>query len=163
MKKEIDVLRYSDGGDSTIGLFFIDGKFRVHTIEDEFRSVKVYADTRIPAGRYRVTLRTEGRFHEQYKLKFPKIHKGMLWVRDVPGFEYILIHIGNTEADTAGCLLVGQKVVENQSQSGKIEQSTAAYLSIYPEIAEHLLAGGEVWINYHDMDRDFRKYIPAII
>lgn len=163
MTKQIDVVRYSDGGQSTIGLLFIDSTFKCHTLEDQFRDVKVYADTRIPSGRYRITLRTEGRMHEQYKLKFPKMHHGMLWIRDVPGFEFILIHIGNTEADTAGCLLIGQKINENQTTAGKLEESTAAYLKIYPDIANHLLAGGEVWINYHDMDRDFRKYIPAII
>lgn len=160
---EIDIVRYSDGGQSTTGLFFIDGKFECHTLEDQFREVKVYADTRIPAGRYKITLRKEGRFHESYKKRFPAIHKGMLWVRDVPGFEYILIHIGNDESDTAGCLLIGEKVNDNVNTAGHLENSSDAYLKIYPKIAEHLSAGGEVFINYHDMDRNFRKYIPQII
>jgi hypothetical protein len=71
------------------------------------RDVKVKGETRIPAGRYQVTLRTEGGFHSKYSEKYGEMHKGMLWVRDVPGFEYILIHTGNTDEHTAGCLLVG--------------------------------------------------------
>lgn len=159
---EIDVIRYSDGGQSTIGIFFIDGVFECHTLEDQFRDVKVYADTRIPAGRYKITLRTEGKFHESYKKRFPAIHKGMLWIRDVPGFEYILIHIGNDEKDTAGCLLIGLNVNQNIYAPGQLENSTDAYLKLYPKIANHLSAGGEVFINYHDVDRNFRKYFPTV-
>lgn len=159
---EIDIIRYSDGGQSTTGLFFIDGKFECHTLEDQYRDVKVYADTRIPAGRYKITLRTEGTKHESYKKRFPAIHKGMLWIRDVPGFEYILIHIGNDEKDTAGCLLIGLNVNQNVYAPGQLENSTDAYLKLYPKIANHLSAGGEVFINYHDVDRNFRKYFPTV-
>ena len=41
------------------------------------------------------------------------MHKGMLWVRDVPGFEYILIHTGNTDEHTSGCLIVGDSQENN--------------------------------------------------
>jgi hypothetical protein len=76
------------------------------------------------------------------------MHKGMLWVRDVPGFEYILIHTGNTDEHTAGCLLVG-----NTSEvRGFIGDSTGAYKRIYPSIAKALEAGEEVTITYEDYD-----------
>jgi hypothetical protein len=103
-------------------------------------------ETRIPAGRYQITLRSVGGFHQRYSDKFPDMHKGMLWVRDVPNFEYILIHIGNTDEHTAGCLLVGQTA----DMKGFIGRSTDAYKDIYPPIAEALVEGEDVWITYED-------------
>ena len=105
---KLTVLRYNSQDDFTQGLLFIDGKFECHTIEDEQRTVKVYSETAIPNGTYEVKLRTEGKFHQNYSSKFPLFHKGMLHVTNVPNFEYILIHIGNDDDDTAGCLLVGR-------------------------------------------------------
>ena len=70
----------------------------------------------------------------------------MLWVRNVPGFEYILIHIGNTDEHTAGCLLVGNAA----DMKGTIGKSTYAYQHIYPKISNELLDGREVWITYED-------------
>ena len=82
------------------------------------------------------------------------MHKGMLWVRDVPGFEYILIHTGNTDEHTSGCLLVGDTQQQNitKSKSGFIGASTDAYKRIYPAIAEVLERGDEVEISYIDYD-----------
>ena len=56
---EILLLRYSDDGDSTMGLLFIDGKFECHTLEDEHRDVKKPGETRIPEGKYKVNFRNE--------------------------------------------------------------------------------------------------------
>ena len=55
---EIEILRYNSESDYTDGLLFINCKFQVHTLEDEYRSKKVYAETRIPDGRYEIELRT---------------------------------------------------------------------------------------------------------
>ena len=153
---ELEVLRYSSQEDSTIGALFdhTNGtKFLCYTLEDEYREVKVMHETRIPAGTYTITLRDFGGFHERYQQRFPEIHKGMLWVRDVPGFEFILIHCGNTDEHTAGCLLVGETQSSNVKEgNGFIGRSTQAYFDIYPSIAGALEAGEEVTITYIDYD-----------
>ncbi len=111
------------------------------------------SETRIPSGTYKITLRTVGGFHSRYEAKYGDFHKGMLWVRDVPGFEYILIHTGNTDEHTAGCLLVGSSQNENLTKKdGFIGASTTTYKRIYPPIAEALEKGEEVTITYIDYD-----------
>ena len=109
-------------------------------------------ETRIPAGTYEVTLRTVGGFHGKYSKRFSDIHKGMLWVRDVPGFEYILIHCGNDDDDTSGCLLVGNTQTENASSDGFVGSSTNAYKKIYVPISEALERGEKVEITYINFD-----------
>tara|TARA_R110000751_G_scaffold160570_5_gene266203 strand:+ start:137 stop:550 length:414 start_codon:yes stop_codon:yes gene_type:complete len=127
--------------------------FLCYTLEDEFREVKVSGETRIPSGTYNITLRTEGGFNERYTEKFgSSFNKGMLWVRDVPNFEYILIHIGNTDQNSSGCLLVGDSQTQNITKNGFIGASTDAYKRIYPKIADVLVSGGKVDITYVDYD-----------
>lgn len=156
---ELKVIRYSDGGDSTLGLLFIDGFFQCYTLEDEFKAVKVYADTRIPAGTFNITLRTVGSFHERMikhsSAEVRDIHRGMLWLRDVPGFEYILIHPGNTEADTAGCLMVGNNVNNNRITNGMLANSTAAYIDMYKKVMAAFDRKEDILITIIDFDRNF--------
>tara|TARA_X000001382_G_scaffold43929_1_gene29659 strand:+ start:326 stop:802 length:477 start_codon:yes stop_codon:yes gene_type:complete len=153
---KLEVLRFSSGKDSTSGLLFDvsnDRQFLAYTLEDEYRDNKVYSETRIPAGTYKIRLRTEGGFHAKYSKRFQDIHKGMLHIVDVPGFDYILIHCGNTDEHTAGCLLVGDTQNNNMvEEDGFIGRSTAAYKRIYPSIAEALEQGKEVTIEYIDYD-----------
>jgi|TARA_Y100001963_G_scaffold79842_1_gene110886 hypothetical protein len=152
---KLEVLRFSSQDDSTMGALFdvTDGrKFLAYTIEDEHRDVKVAGETRVPAGTYNITLRTVGGFHSRYETKYGSMHKGMLWVRDVPNFEYILIHTGNTDEHTDGCLLVGNTSQENITRAGFIGESVGAYKRIYPSIAKVLVDGGEVSITYVDYD-----------
>ena len=154
---KLEVLRFSSEKDSTNGLLFdvSNGRsFLCYTLEDEHRDEKVMAETRIPAGTYRITLRTTGGFHGRYLKKYGQdFHKGMLWVRDVPNFEYILIHTGNTDEHTAGCLIVGNSQQANFGESdGFIGSSNAAYKRIYPAIAQALTSGEEVEITYIDYD-----------
>ena len=151
----LEVLRFSSGNDSTMGALFdtTNGRrFLAYTIEDEARDEKVAGETRIPAGTYDVRLRTEGGFHGRYTSKYGDFHKGMLHVQDVPGFEYILIHTGNTDEHTEGCLLVGDTSQQNITKQGFIGSSGDAYKRIYPDIADHLVDGGEVQITYIDYD-----------
>lgn len=153
----LEVLRFSSQKDSTNGLLFdiSEGKrvFLCYTLEDEHREEKVSGETRVPAGTYQVTLRTVGGFHARYQKKYGSMHKGMLWVRDVPGFEYILIHTGNTDEHTAGCLLVGNSQQANFGNSdGMVGSSVNAYKRIYPPIAKAIEEGEEVVITYTDFD-----------
>ena len=153
---KLEVLRFSSEKDSTNGLLFdvTDGrKFLCYTLEDEHRNKKEYGETRVPAGTYRITLRTVGGFHARYLNKYGEMHKGMLWVRDVPNFEYILIHTGNTDEHTAGCLLLGNTQQTNFGDSnGFVGSSVDAYKRVYPPIAEALEKGEEVNITYIDFD-----------
>lgn len=108
----------------TIGDLYIDGKFFCNTIEDTVRKLpttcpntpkgsackcreKVYAETAIPEGTYKITLEHSPRF----KRKLPFLH-------NVPHFIGILIHSGTTEKDSAGCLIVGKNTIK-----GKVTES----------------------------------------
>ena len=152
---KLEVLRFSSGRDSTSGALFsvVEGvrTFLCYTLEDEYRDNKVYSETRIPAGIYEIRFRTVGGFHAKYSKRFQDIHKGMLHIVDVPGFDYILVHCGNTDEHTAGCLLVGDTQNNNMvEEDGFIGRSTAAYKRIYPKIAKALEQGEEVTITYID-------------
>ena len=148
---DIDVLRFNNGEDSTNGLLFIDGKFECYTLEDEHRDSKVRGETRIPAGEYDIKLRKEGGFHAKYSKRFSDIHDGMLHIVDVPGFEYILIHAGNTDEHTAGCLLVGDSQENNNLvKDGFIGKSTQAYKRVYKKVIEAINNGEDVVITYTD-------------
>ena len=154
---KLEVLRTSSQVDCTHGLLFectdIGKRFLCYTLEDEHRVLKVKGETRIPAGTYKIELRKEGGFHARYDKKYPGIHRGMLHVIDVPGFEYILIHTGNTDEHTAGCLLVGDSQENNQLlPDGFIGKSVNAYKRIYPSIAKAIEQGQEVIIEYIDFD-----------
>ena len=154
---KIEVLRYSSGKRDTLGLFRIDCQFYCYTLEDEYRTKKEYGETRIPRGTYEIKLRSEGGFHNRYLKKFgPEFHKGMLELQDVPDFTYVLIHIGNDDDDTAGCLLIGNTVNNNliESKRGFIGDSTSAYREIYPIISKELLNGKQVFIRIRDIEED---------
>ena len=155
-ERNIEVLRYSSGVDSTLGILSENGpdgrEFLAYTLEDEFREEKVSAETRIPEGTYDVKLRTTGGFHSRYAAKFGDWHKGMLHVQDVPGFEYILIHTGNTDEHTMGCLLVADSSTQNITKDGFIGASVSAYKRIYPSLAQWLLDGNILTITYIDYD-----------
>lgn len=133
---EIKLKRYSENDESTLGLIFIDGEFFVYSLEDEGREKKVMHETRIPAGTYKLVLVTSGNHDARYSKMFPEIHKGMLLLQDVPGFTGILIHIGNTDDDTSGCILVGNTVNNNKIAPGYLGDSKEAYKRFYFKVAK---------------------------
>lgn len=150
---KIEVQRFSSSAESTIGLLFIDGVFFCFTIEDQFQEVKVKSETRIPEGDYKIVLRTVGLMTEKYSKRFPDIHKGMLWVSNVPGFEYILMHMGISEKDSAGCLLLVDNIVNNKLNEGGGSQSQSAYLRVYKKVLAALEAKEPVNVIYSNIEK----------
>ncbi len=153
------VLRFSSQVDSTSGILFKEDELGLHflcyTLEDERRALKVKGETRVPQGTYNIKLRKNGGFHKRYSKRFPGIHRGMLHVTDVPGFEYILIHCGNTDDHTGGCLLLGDSQENNIIiKDGFIGKSSNAYKRIYPPIVKALEINEEVTIKYIDYDNN---------
>ena len=155
---ELEVLRFSSQADSTSGALFdvVNGKrnFLCYTIEDEQRDVKVWGETRIPAGRYKLSLRKEGGFHSRYVAKYGDMHKGMIHVNDVPGFEFILWHTGNTDEHTAGCLIIGDSQESNLvKKDGFVGSSVVAYKKVYPYVAA-AIENEDTYVTYIDYDGD---------
>ena len=120
--------------DYTIGTLEVDGKYFCDTLEDRVRNLsrekKVLGETAIPAGRYEVIVNISPRF----KRKLPRL-------LNVPGFEGILIHRGNTPEDTAGCILVG----ENKAK-GRVINSTPYELRLTEMIERAQTAGESITI-----------------
>jgi hypothetical protein len=145
----ITVNRFTSDQDATLSTINIDGVFECFGLEDEQRIDKVPGETRIPSGFYSIRLRTAGGFHSNYGGRFSDNHEGMLQVMDVPGFEFILIHVGNTDEDTAGCLLVGCNA--NTSKNLSLGSSVKAYKRLYSRVIEAAKADN-LQIEYWDND-----------
>jgi hypothetical protein len=155
---ELTVKRIADNGDTTIGVLYIDGIFQCFTIEDEERITKKKGETRVPDGKYKVDLRQAGGFHNRYAAKYGSKHVGMLCIHNRPdwklenkglSFQFILIHTGNTDDHTAGCLLLNDGV-SGTTFTGS--SSVNAYKRIYPKIAKAIRAGEDVTIEYVDIE-----------
>lgn len=114
----IRILRKEFFPDTTIGETYVDGKRLGVCLEDAVREVpgrpvsewKVKGQTAIPVGTYQVSLTMSNRF----KRIMPQVH-------DVPGFEGVRIHGGNTHQDTEGCPLfaarrIGERVIQGSQE-----------------------------------------------
>ena len=125
----------------TIGNLYVDGSFFSNTLEDKNRDVnkngkfdngeaKVYGETCIPFGTYRIVVNMSPKF----KRELPRL-------LNVPSFEGILIHRGNTAKDSAGCILVG----ENKAV-GKVLNSTPYEERLVKMMKEAIARGEEITI-----------------
>lgn len=149
------VVRYGLAPDSTLGHFvrLNGGQTRLaFTLEDERRLTKVYGETCIPTGKYKLSLRTDGMddpemMNYRYRERFGDWHKGMIHVEDVPDFISIYIHILNRTSQTKGCIGVGEVPLIDTNGEFSIGSSEAAYRAVYDEICPKLLAGEDVWLH----------------
>jgi len=154
MRVDFKLHRFSSGDQCTLGLMhrMIGDRleFRCFTLEDEHRDKKVNGQTRIPAGSYQIKLRTAGGMHPKYAQRYP-FHEGMLWLQNVPGFEWIYIHPGNEHTHTEGCILVGRGVRDNRWRAGFLQDSVAAYEEIYKEMVAEINGGRQVYLTVEDI------------
>lgn len=114
----------------TIGRLSIDGKYFCDTCEDRVRDLtkekKVYAETAIPAGTYDITLKVQSpKYRSRAQYSFCDGYLPRLV--NVPHFDGVLIHIGNSAADSAGCILVGKNKAK-----GQVLESTDTFRRLYP-------------------------------
>ena len=151
---KLTVVRTQFGTDATNGLLFIDGIFECYTLEDQYQAVKVMHETCIPEGTYDIKFRKEGGFHSKYSARYKNSHYGMLHLQDVPNFTYILIHSGNTDEHTSGCLIVGETQQDlDLGKDGFIGHSGTAYKKMYAKVAGQLLQGKDVTIEYTTINK----------
>lgn len=104
---------------ATVGeLYLPDGVFACFTLEDRVRNHKVPKETAIPAGAYEVVVAWSNRFERL----MPRL-------LNVPFYQGILIHSGNTPAHTEGCILIGRKKAEDA-----VYESILAFEEFFPKI-----------------------------
>lgn len=132
----ITVKRLISNSNETLSAIYIDGALLCYGLEDEYRAQKIAGETRISADKYKIKLRSEGGIHPRYLQAFPDIHKGMLWLQDVPNFTYIYFHMGNTDEHTAGCILVAQDTHIDHSGTITLRNSRAAYQALYERVLD---------------------------
>ena len=155
---KLTVVRTQFGTDATNGFLLVDGVFEAYTLEDQYQAVKVMHETCIPEGTYNIKFRTTGGFHTKYKERYGNAHYGMLHLQDVPNFTYILIHAGNTDEHTSGCLIVGETQQDlDRSDDGFIGHSGTAYTKLYSKVAKDLLLGLNVSIEYTTITKLLEK------
>lgn len=116
----------------TIGKLYINDQYFCDTLEDTDRgliqsmteqqigSKKVYGETAIPTGTYRIIISYSNKFKKQMPL-----------LLNVPGFAGIRIHSGNTEKDSLGCILVGKN-----KAVGKVLESRDTYSKLFSILQE---------------------------
>ena len=146
---ELKLKRIARRDTYTIGHLYIDGERFCDTIEDTDRGLrqdlpvsvnqarKRKGITCIPSGRYQVTLGVKSpRFSQvaQYKACNGYLPR----LLNVPAFEGVLIHIGNTARDTDGCILVGRNTIK-----GQVTNSTDTFWRLYERLQQ---ADGPIFI-----------------
>lgn len=157
---KIQVKRRFLGDKYTIGSLFVNGqRYRVggrvvDTLEDKNRDVnmngrfdngerKVYGETCIPFGTYTIGLDFSPKFSKKPRYT-AFIHNGrMPHIRNVPSFSGILIHGGNSAADTLGCLLVGFNTIK-----GGLTNSLNVFKQLYADIVAAMDNGEQVTIEF---------------
>ena len=102
------VIRSEFYGESTIGKLFVNSNYFCDTLEDTDRKLEFYPNnkingmTAIARGIYEIEMMYSNHFK-----------KNMPFLKNVKNYLGVMIHPGNTNADTLGCILVGKKVNSN--------------------------------------------------
>lgn len=137
---ELILKRIFKGTEYTIGNLYINGDKFCDTLEDvdrgitstmsmdEIKELKKKTITAIPTGKYAVTLHIQSPKFKHYK-QYEFCDGYLPRLVGVPGFDGILIHIGNYLADTDGCLLVGQN-----TKKGMVTNSTNTFKELYARL-----------------------------
>lgn len=136
----------------TIGNLYINDQWFCNTMEDVDKgltqsqpssyiyNVKRCGDVAIPAGTYNIDMDTVSPKYSKRE-KYKSIGGKLPRLEDVPGFEGILIHIGNTNKDTEGCILVGKNKLK-----GRICESTTTFFNLYKTLQDAKNKGEEITI-----------------
>ncbi len=127
------IIRIQQKGQSTLSHLYVDGIFQCYLLEDAIRFTKIKGETAIFAGAWTMRLNTEGGMNEEYKKRFPTLHKGMVEIlTEQHNFTYI--HIGNFIRHTEGCPLAGAtyNIDEKDKKNFMVSESEKAYRFIYP-------------------------------
>lgn len=152
MKLTLD--RIYKGPSYTIGKLYIDDKYFCDTLEDtdrgltdimplaEILKIKKPSETAIPSGTYNITLDVVSpRFST--KTFYQQVCNGKLpRLLNVKGFDGVLIHSGNTEKDSSGCILVGQNKVK-----GKVINSQETFKKLYKILKDYWDKDKSITIN----------------
>lgn len=124
---KLEVIRKEFSDVSTLGEMLIDGENFSYTLEDAVRpeGIKIPGKTAIPYGSYDVVINYSNRFKRMMPL-----------IQNVPNFEGVRIHSGNTDKDTEGCLLLGFT-----KQKDFIGQSKLAFTAFFQRLEKGLKEG----------------------
>ena len=104
----------------TIGKLYLDGIYFSDTLEDCTREIKIANETAINTGTYQVIINHSNRFKRLMPL-----------LVNVPKFEGVRIHSGNTAANTSGCILVGRN-----TSTGKLTESLVTFEKLFKILSE---------------------------
>ncbi len=138
---ELTLLRTQKTQLSTISHLLIEDKHECFVIEDtdrglkqsmsidDIEKIKIFGKTAIPEGRYQVVIA----FSPRFKRLLPRL-------LNVPGFDGVLIHIGNYPRDTEGCLLPG-----TIPSKDCVLHSTTAFTNLYKKLLK-VSKDEEIWI-----------------
>lgn len=136
----------------TIGHLYIDGAYFCDTCEDRDRGLrqdlplsvnqvkKIRGQTAIPTGRYRVSLGVKSQKYSKKK-QYAACNGYLPRLINVPAFDGILIHIGNTAADSEGCILVGKN-----KKVGMVLESTTTFWQLYDRLQTADRRGQQIYI-----------------
>ena len=132
------ISRRKEYGDNyTISELSVNGVYECFILEDTVRpkGVKIFGNTAVPAGTYNVVIN----FSNHFQKLLPEL-------LNVPMFEGIRIHSGNTDVDTEGCLLVGT----TWGGPDFIGNSVVAFNHLFPQLQAAIAAGESVTIEIQD-------------